>query len=67
MATIWTYDVEVYNELNGHGMIFEYDYDLGIDEEDEDMTPEDLEGEIIEAVLNDLSIIPRFLRSSKDG
>jgi len=62
---VWTYSVEILNDINGEYMTFEYDYDLGEDGS-EGISPEDLHDEIISEIESDLRIIPRFVRSSHE-
>jgi len=64
---VWTYDVEILNDLTGQYMTFTYEYDLG-EAGSEGITPDDLEinGEIIREIEDWIRIIPRFVRSSHE-
>jgi len=62
---VWTYEVEILNDLTGQYMTCQHEYDLGEDGS-EGISPEDLHDEIISEIEGDLRIIPRFVRSSHE-
>ena len=62
---VWTYEVEILNDVTGQSMTFQYDYDLGEDGS-LGIDPEHLHDEIISEIEMDLRIIPRFVRSSHE-
>jgi len=64
---VWTYSVEILNDINGEYMTFEFDYDLG-EAGSEGIDPYDtlVINDIINEVESDLRIIPRFVRSSHE-
>ena len=65
MSEVWTYKVEIYNELSGADWEFEYDYDLGF-YGSEDLTPEDVVDEIRQEIEDYLTINIEYKRSSHD-
>ena len=64
---VWTYDVEILNDVTGQYMTFQFDYDLG-EAGSEAIDPYDtlVIHDIINEVEGDLRIIPRFVRSSHE-
>jgi len=64
---VWTYDVEILNDLTGQYMNCQYEYDLG-EEGANGINPHDrgheIEDEIIREIEDWIRIIPRFVRSS---
>jgi len=64
---VWTYSVEILNDINGEYMTFEFDYDLGEDGS-AGIDPYDtlVINDIINEIEGDLRIIPRFVRSSHE-
>ena len=62
---VWTYKVEIYNQLDGNFWEFEYDYDLGEDGS-EDIAPEDLVDEVRQDIEDQLIITIEYSRSSHD-
>ena len=62
---VWTYEVEIYNQLDGSVWNFEYDYDLGEAGSDE-INPEDLIDEIRQEIEDSLAIGIGYKRSSHE-
>lgn len=62
---VWTYKVEIYNQLDGSFWEFEYDYDLG-EGGSEEITPEDLVDEVRQEIEDYLNITIDYSRSSHD-
>jgi len=66
MSEVWTYKVEIYNQLDGSFWEFEYNYDLWPNIDSEDITPEDLVDEIRQEIEDQLTINIEYKRSSHD-
>ena len=62
---VWTYKVEIYNQLDGIFWEFEYDYDLG-EGGSEENTPEDLVDEVRQGIEDYLNINVEYMRSSHE-
>jgi len=60
---IWTYQVQIMNDISGQVMEFEYDLDLG-EEGDCGMFPEEFHDEVISQIEGWIRIVPTFVRSS---
>ena len=65
MYEVWTYNVQIYNQLDGNFWEFEYDYDLG-ENGSEEITPEDLIDEVRQEIEDYLTITVDYRRSSND-
>jgi len=62
---IWTYQVQIINDMNGQVMEFEYDFDLG-EQGDCGLFPDDFHDEVISDIEGWLRIVPTFVRSSHE-